>query len=86
MSFKKKTWIGRVSENPNKRKLTYTDGSTQIVTVARAEGTVTREGDALNEENMNDLEERIEAAVREVASEVERLESYIGNDLLGGAS
>lgn len=86
MAFNKKTWVGRITENPNKRKLTYTDGSTQIVTVARAEGTVTREGDALNEENMNDLEKRIDAAIEEVTSEIERLENYIGNDLLGGAS
>lgn len=86
MGFDKKTWVGRVSEFPNKRKLTYDDGNTQIVTVARAEGTVSCEGDALNEENLNDLEERIDTAVIELTNELGRLEKYIGSDLLGGAS
>lgn len=61
--FKTKTWTNRVTEFPTKRILTKEDGSSEIVTVARAEGSVSAEGDAFNAENMNDLEVRIGAAI-----------------------
>lgn len=49
----------RISEYPNRRKLTHEDGSTELVTVARAEGQISTEGNAFSAEEMNDLEKRI---------------------------
>ena len=57
--FVKKTWTDRVTEYPTRRTLTKEDGTTEIVTVARNEGTVSAEGDAFSAANMNDLEQRI---------------------------
>lgn len=62
MAFQKKTWKDRITEFPTRRTLTKSDGSTELVTVARAEGTVSQEGDAFNAASMNDLEERINQA------------------------
>ena len=62
MAFQKKTWKDRITEFPTRRTLTKSDGSTELVTVARAEGTVSQEGDAFNAASMNDLEERISQA------------------------
>lgn len=63
MSFVKKTWKSRLVENPNRRVLTdVSTGTQQTVTVARDEGQVTQAGDAFSAANMNDLEDRIEAA------------------------
>lgn len=70
MAFEKKTWLKRLTEYPNRRKLTKTDGTTEIVTVERLEGTVSQEGDAFSEENMNNLEQRIENAITELGVEV----------------
>lgn len=62
MAFVKKTWVDRISEYPNRR--TINDGYvTKQVTVARDEGVVTEAGDAFNASNMNDLEDRIDAAI-----------------------
>lgn len=71
MAFKKKTWSKRLVEYPNRRKLIKTDGSTETVTVERLEGTVSQEGDAFSEENMNDLEQRIEDEFTELNSNME---------------
>ena len=61
MGFVKKIWKDRVSQYPNRR--TINDGSTtKVVTVGRDEGIVSEEGDPLNADNMNDLENRILAA------------------------
>lgn len=60
MAFQKKVWSDRVAEFINRRILTKTDGTTEIVTVARSEGTISAEGDGFNAKNMNDLEQRIE--------------------------
>lgn len=67
MPFTKKTWVDRVSENPNRRTLTLVsqDGNNQVVDVTRTEGEVSKEGDAFNAENMNDLETRVENALNE---------------------
>ena len=67
MPYAKKTWVDRVSENPNRRTLTLVsqDGNSQIVDVTRTEGEVSKEGDAFNAENMNDLETRVENALSE---------------------
>ena len=59
MAFSLKTWVNRISEYPNRRKLTHEDGSTELVTVARAEGQISAEGNAFSAEEMNDLENRI---------------------------
>lgn len=63
MAFVTKVWKDRISEYPTRRILTMTDGSTEFVTVARSEGSISQEGDAFSAENMNDLEQRIEAAM-----------------------
>ena len=61
MAFVKKVGKDRRSEYPNRR--TINDGYvTKSVTVGRDEGTITEAGDAFNATNMNDLEDRIEAA------------------------
>lgn len=63
MAFTKKTWLDRIAEYANRRKLIDTSTSNeQIVTVARYEGTITQEGDVFNAATMNDLENRIEDA------------------------
>lgn len=67
MGFTKKTWKNRIAEYINRRLLTMEDGSTNLVTVARDEGTISQEGDAFNAANMNDLEDRIEAGFEEVS-------------------
>ena len=54
-----KEWKDRESEYPTRRKLTKEDGSNELVTVERSEGSVLQEGDAFSAENMNDLEKRI---------------------------
>lgn len=60
MAFSKKTWKNRVSEQPQRRLLTPTDGGTSYtVDVTRQEGIVVEEGDAFSAQNMNDLEQRI---------------------------
>ena len=59
MAFSLKTWVNRISEYPNRRKLTHEDGSTELVTVERAEGQISAEGNAFSAEEMNDLEDRI---------------------------
>ena len=62
MSFIKKLWKDRVSEYPNRR--TINDGyTTKRVTVGRDEGNISEEGTPFNAANMNDLEDRIFAAV-----------------------
>lgn len=61
MAFVKRVWKDRISEYPNRR--TINDGNvTKQVTVGRDEGSITEAGTAFNASNMNDLEDRIEAA------------------------
>lgn len=67
MGFTKKTWKNRIAEYINRRLITMEDGSTNLVTVARDEGTISQEGDAFNAANMNDLEDRIEAGFADVS-------------------
>jgi hypothetical protein len=66
MAFSLKTWVNRISEYPNRRKLTHEDGSTELVTVARAEGQISAEGNAFSAEEMNNLENRIKGGFDEV--------------------
>ncbi|MCM1190779.1 MAG: hypothetical protein NC541_16005, partial [bacterium] len=74
MAFKKKTWENRISEYPTRRTLAKEDGSTEVVTVAREEGKISKEGDAFSAENMNDLETRIEEAIDELKEMIQKLQ------------
>lgn len=79
--FIKKIWKNRQSEHPSRRTITNVDtGETQIVEVQRAEGTISQEGDAFDENNMNDLEERIESAFNEIVEELGQQTTYEWND------
>ena len=49
------------------------DGSTELVTVARDEGTISQEGDAFNAANMNDLEDRIAAGFEEINTDLSNI-------------
>ena len=69
-AWAKKVWKDRQTEYPTRRTLTKTDGSQEIVTVARNEGAVSQEGDAFSAANMNDLEERIDAGFTEVTGKL----------------
>ena len=92
MSFISKLWKDRVSDYPNKRKLTKEDGTSETVTVERAEGDIVVAGDAFNAENMNDLETRIQngfnaveqaqAELNEKLGAAEKLEVTPSTDLL----
>lgn len=76
MAFVKKTWKNRIAEYINRRLLTNEDGSTNLVTVARDEGTISQEGDAFNAANMNDLEDRIESGFDEINQSLTKLGEY----------
>lgn len=69
-AWAKKVWKDRKTEYPTRRTLTKTNGSQEIVTVTRNEGSVSQEGDAFSAENMNDLEERIDAGFTELTSKL----------------
>lgn len=80
MGFTKKTWKNRIAEYINRRLITMEDGSTNLVTVARDEGTISQEGDAFNAANMNDLEDRIEAGFADVSQSLTNLKNPITGD------
>ena len=73
MAFAKKTWKDRIAEFPTRRRLTKEDNTSELVTVAREEGTLSQEGDAFSAENMNDLENRIDAEFTEVNGKLMRM-------------
>lgn len=75
MAFVKKIWKNRIAEYINRRLITMEDGSTNLVTVARDEGTISQEGDAFNAVNMNDLEDRIEAGFADVTKSLTNLKN-----------
>lgn len=79
MGFTKKTWKNRIAEYINRRRLTMEDGSTNLVTVARDEGTISQEGDAFNAVNMNDLEDRIEAGFEDVSQSLTNIKTFPEN-------
>ena len=85
MAFSKKTWKDRISQYINRRLLTDSDGNTQQVTVTRDEGSVTEAGDAFSASNMNDLENRIEAAIPVKIQDLDNvnLNTSDNNKLLG---
>ena len=72
MAFVKKTWKDRIAEFPTRRRLTKEDNTSELVTVAREEGTLSQEGDAFSAENMNDLENRIDAEFTEVNGKLDQ--------------
>ena len=74
MAFVKKTWKDRIAEFPTRRRLTKEDNTSELVTVAREEGTLSQEGDAFSAENMNDLENRIDAEFTEVNGKIPTLD------------
>lgn len=58
--FTKKEWKNRLAEFAGRRTLTdVATGSSQVVDVARNEGTISQEGDAFSAANMNEFEQRI---------------------------
>ena len=73
MAFVKKTWKDRIAEFPTRRRLTKEDNTSELVTVAREEGTLSQEGDAFSADNMNDLENRIDAEFTEVNGKLENI-------------
>ena len=87
--YEKKTWVDRVTEHPSRRTMTdTTTNTTTTVDVARAEGTVSKEGDALNAENLNAWETRILAAFTKVteAFSLSGTTLTINLDKLGGSN
>ena len=80
MGFIKKIWKDRISEFPTRRSLTKTDGTSELVTVARSEGMISEEGDAFSAENMNDFEKRVANGFSELSENnaIETL-SYTSN-------
>ena len=89
MAFVQKTWKDRVAEYINRRILTKEDGTTELVSVERSEGTISQEGDAFSAENMNDLEQRIAnefseqnknlANIVDIKAEIENLRNSVNN-------
>lgn len=64
MAFLKKIWKDRVSEHPSRRLLTNVEtNEVMMVDVTRAEGEIKEEGQSFSSDSMNDLENRIEAAL-----------------------
>lgn len=80
MGFTKKTWKNRIAEYINRRLITMEDGNTNLVTVARDEGTISQEGDAFNAANMNDLEDRIYGGFDEINQSLTKINTYVGED------
>ena len=79
MAFKKKTWKDRMVEYAGRRKLTNISTNQSIICdVARSEGTVSQEGDALSSQNLNDLEQRIEDGFTEVKQTTDTLNQDLG--------
>ncbi len=78
MAYQKKVWKNRQSEHPNRRTLTPT-GNENEFEVARAEGLVMEDGDALSAENLNNLEGRVETGIIEATIYV-----YTGRLLVDG--
>lgn len=71
MAFIQKTWKDRLTEYPTRRILSKSDGSMELVTVSRSEGTVSQAGDAFSAANMNDLETRIANALNSITISVD---------------
>ena len=77
----KKIWKNRTTEFPTRRTLMKEDGSSEIVTVTRNEGTVSEEGDAFDADTMNNLEERIDAGFTELNGKIENVNSTLNRKI-----
>lgn len=67
MAFQKKTWKDRLVEFPGRRKLKdITTNTESVCDVTRAEGETFQAGDAYSEENMNNLESRIDDGFKDL--------------------
>ena len=67
MPFETVQWKDRVSQYPNRRKLTG-DSVNGTVTVERDEGTISEQGTAFSAKNMNNLESRIAETTRNISA------------------
>lgn len=76
MAYAQKEWIDRVSEYPMRRQLTDEEGNVELVTLERADGEVSAEGDAFSAANMNDLEQRVADAISAIDTSLSGLFSY----------
>lgn len=85
MSFSIKTWMNRISEFPNRRRLDST-GIENTYDVVRSEGDVTAEGDKVDAPTMNDLENRIAAAFEDTASATHVHGNLTNDGKIGSAS
>lgn len=81
----KKIWKNRTTEFPTRRTLMKEDGSSEIVTVTRNEGTVSEEGDAFDADTMNNLEERIDAGFTEVNGKLHEDDTLFNRSTLNGS-
>lgn len=78
MSFLKKIWQNRQSEHPSRRILTNVNtNDIMMVEVTRSEGEVLAEGDAFDESNMNDLEDRIESAFSDERNSINSISNRV---------
>lgn len=82
MGFIKKIWKDRISEFPTRRSLTKTDGTSELVTVARSEGMISEEGDAFSAENMNDFENRVANGFIELNEKIDADKIIIGTSAI----
>lgn len=87
MAFKKKTWTDRMVEYAGRRKLTNISTKQAIVyDVERAEGTVSKEGDAFSSQNMNDFEQRVEDGFAGVQQDINEINSDLAGYKFGTTS
>lgn len=59
INFQKSTWIDRIADNPNRRKLTKVGESEGDSYIVERDDNPTVEGTPFNASTMNDLEDRI---------------------------
>ncbi len=72
MAFVKKVWQDRAVEFAGRRRLKNVATEEETVyDVTRNEGTILKEGDKFSAENMNGLENRIEAAFDDIEGNIQ---------------
>lgn len=77
--YKKRDWVDREVQYPNRRTLTpVLGGQPQVVDIARAEGIVEVEGDLWEKNNMDDMEQRIYDAIQYLTAEINSTNSAVG--------
>lgn len=80
--FNKKTWADRETEFPNRFVVQTLDSANSINEITRLEGEIYKEGDALDADNFNDLEERIEMAFEDTDKKIDSTRDQLENKLL----